>query len=289
MSIHSVNCFQVPNAVVDKLMNEMSGNALKCLMFIIRQTRGWHKTQDSIAASKFVEKCGIARNTAKTAIDELVSLGLIRKVASEKATGLNSYSLTDLFDAGEVATTGSNSDLGQKLTESKIDLTGSNSDLVAGSNSDPTKDILFKDTIQKTESAVSENDTTPTEKKPKSEKWKLNPSHRPDFIELAVWDQYVKIRNASNNKLNTENKYNDLIRSLIRLKDKGQDPNLCLDQSHQKSWIGVFELKSEYEPSPFVSKTLKHAQTVIPPPPSQPVGPSDFALQLRAKQQGSAA
>lgn len=150
MSEFQVNSFQVPNALVDKLMNEMSGNALKCLMYIIRQTRGWHKQFDSIAASQFVETCGIAKNTAKSAIDELIKLGLIKKDISDRATGLNTYSLTSLFDSGEVVNAGSNSDLGQKLTDSNSDLAGSNSDLVGGSNSDPTKDILFKDTNQKT-------------------------------------------------------------------------------------------------------------------------------------------
>ena len=157
MSEFQVNSFQVPNALVDKLMNEMSGNALKCLMYIIRQTRGWHKQFDSISASKFVETCGVSKNTALSALAELVKLGLVKKDKSACITGLNTYSLTSMFDAGEVNASANIELAASAEIEPVQNLTGANSELasannapVASANIAPTKDILFKDTIQKT-------------------------------------------------------------------------------------------------------------------------------------------
>lgn len=189
MSNFHVNSFQVPNALVDKLMNEMSGNALKCLMYIIRQTRGWNKQYDSIAASKFVEACGISKNTALGALEELVSLGLIRKDKSERSTGLNTYSLTSMFDAGVVHDTSANSApaitasanselsngaktaLVQNLNRAEIEPASAKIAPVASANSAPTKDILFKNTIQ--------NTNTPA--KPKTTRANAKTAMAPDF------------------------------------------------------------------------------------------------------------
>ncbi|MGH1542148.1 MAG: replication protein [Arenicella sp.] len=92
------NSMQLPNAVVDDLMCEMSGNELKCFLFIIRKTLGWHKEFDSISISQFVQYTGIKDvRTVKAALRPLVGLGLIQSMAY---TGRpNSYSInSELFD-----------------------------------------------------------------------------------------------------------------------------------------------------------------------------------------------
>ena len=47
------NSFQIANAVIDEYLSQMSGNALKCYILIVRKTRGWQKTHDSLSILRF--------------------------------------------------------------------------------------------------------------------------------------------------------------------------------------------------------------------------------------------
>ena len=83
------NSFQVPNALVDELMANMSGNALKCYLQVVRQTIGWNKEVDYIPASQFHHLTGIRKaDTLTLAIKELEELGLIIAIRQKgKVTG----------------------------------------------------------------------------------------------------------------------------------------------------------------------------------------------------------
>ena len=74
------NSFQIANAVVDDFLCLMSGNAWKCYGLIVRKTRGWQKTHDSLSVSQIKKLTGIkSEETVEKAINELVELGLIGK------------------------------------------------------------------------------------------------------------------------------------------------------------------------------------------------------------------
>ena len=74
------NSFQIANAVIDEYLSQMSGNAWKCYGLIVRKTRGWQKTHDSLSVSQIQEATGIkSEETVEKAINELVNLGLIGK------------------------------------------------------------------------------------------------------------------------------------------------------------------------------------------------------------------
>ena len=74
------NSFQISNAVIDEYLSKMSGNAWKCYGLIVRKTRGWQKTHDSLSISQIKKFTGIRKEeTVQKAIDELVDLGLIGK------------------------------------------------------------------------------------------------------------------------------------------------------------------------------------------------------------------
>ena len=74
------NSFQIANAVIDEYLSKMSGNALKCYILIVRKTRGWQKTHDSLSISQIQKFTGIRKEeTVQKAINELVELGLIGK------------------------------------------------------------------------------------------------------------------------------------------------------------------------------------------------------------------
>ena len=74
------NSFQISNAVIDEYLSKMSGNAWKCYGLIVRKTRGWQKTHDSLSISQIQKFTGIRKEeTVQKAINELVDLGLIGK------------------------------------------------------------------------------------------------------------------------------------------------------------------------------------------------------------------
>lgn len=74
------NSFQIANSVIDEYLSKMSGNALKCYILIVRKTRGWQKTHDSLSISQIQKATGIkSEETVQKAINELVELGLIGK------------------------------------------------------------------------------------------------------------------------------------------------------------------------------------------------------------------
>ena len=74
------NSFQISNAVIDEYLSKMSGNAWKCYGLIVRKTRGWQKTHDSLSVSQIQKATGIkSEKTVEKAINELVELGLIGK------------------------------------------------------------------------------------------------------------------------------------------------------------------------------------------------------------------
>ena len=89
MSKYIPNAFQVPNAVVDEHMANMSGTAFKCYCLIIRKTAGWHKEVDYIPIAQFLNFCGLKKkDTISAALSELEQIGLNdRKEIKGKVTG----------------------------------------------------------------------------------------------------------------------------------------------------------------------------------------------------------
>ena len=74
------NSFQISNSVIDEYLSRMSGNAWKCYGLIVRKTRGWQKTHDSLSTSQIQKATGIkSEETVEKAINELIELGLIGK------------------------------------------------------------------------------------------------------------------------------------------------------------------------------------------------------------------
>lgn len=85
MSNFIPNSFQIPNALIDDLIADISPNALKCYLVIVRKTVGWNKEWDLISTTQLMEITGIKKKqTVYAAISELEDLGLIESL---KETG----------------------------------------------------------------------------------------------------------------------------------------------------------------------------------------------------------
>lgn len=85
MSNFIPNSFQIPNALIDDLIADISPNALKCYLVIARKTVGWNKEWDLISTTQLMEITGIKKKqTVYAAISELEDLRLIESL---KETG----------------------------------------------------------------------------------------------------------------------------------------------------------------------------------------------------------
>ena len=80
----------VPNFIVDELMATITPAAYKVHAVIVRQTIGWHRTEDAISTSQFMELTGLSKNSVIRAIRELMDCHAI--IRSEYvANGVSSY------------------------------------------------------------------------------------------------------------------------------------------------------------------------------------------------------
>ena len=61
----------------------LPGEQMQCLMFIFRKTYGFHKKQDSISVTQFVEATGIIKNNVVRAIKSLLSKKIINVIKKD--------------------------------------------------------------------------------------------------------------------------------------------------------------------------------------------------------------
>lgn len=91
------NFLQVPNAVIDELLPDLTGAELKCYLVVIRKTKGWNKESDNISISQFMKATGLSNSAVIKACESLVKYGLLVKENGARNTGVyavNSYSKT---------------------------------------------------------------------------------------------------------------------------------------------------------------------------------------------------
>lgn len=70
---------KIPNLLIDHYLRDLSGSETVVLLHIARNTWGFQKEKDKISHSQFRKKTGLARNTIRKAIDNLVEKGLLQK------------------------------------------------------------------------------------------------------------------------------------------------------------------------------------------------------------------
>lgn len=128
------NSFQVPNIIVDELIQLINGNELKIYLIIVRKTKGWNKEFDGISLSQFIKYSGISsHNTIRKSLKTLTKLYLIKELKRD-----GKYSLFYLSDPY------------QKLTMSKSDM--EHNQPLPKFDSDPYHNLTIqKDTKQKEE------------------------------------------------------------------------------------------------------------------------------------------
>ena len=97
MSKFIPNAFQVPNVIVDEYIDKLHGHSFKLLIFIIRKTKGWNKTRDSISTTQLAKVMGVKMvRKVYPYIKELEDLDLIKVYKSTGKT--NQYALGKNFN-----------------------------------------------------------------------------------------------------------------------------------------------------------------------------------------------
>ncbi len=71
------NSFQVPNIYVDDVLPHLSGSETKILLFIVRKTFGWRKSEDRISISQMAEGTGVSPRHAIRGVKTLVAMGVV--------------------------------------------------------------------------------------------------------------------------------------------------------------------------------------------------------------------
>lgn len=83
------NSFQTPNFYVDECMPYLTGNEIKCVLYIARKTFGWQKRSDRIAKSQIMESTGLGAETVDKVMATLVEFGIVLRLAENNAAKNN--------------------------------------------------------------------------------------------------------------------------------------------------------------------------------------------------------
>lgn len=67
----------------------------------------------------------------------------------------------------------------------------------------------------------------------------------PDWLPKDVWDEWHEFRKTVSGKAWTLSAQRKSLATLKRLQEKGQDPKAVVDQSIERAWTGLFDVKGE--------------------------------------------
>ena len=74
------NSFQTPNFFIDECMSYLTGNEIKCVIFLARKTFGWQKRSDRIAKPQLIAATGLNAETVDTCMTYLMEVGLVLRL-----------------------------------------------------------------------------------------------------------------------------------------------------------------------------------------------------------------
>ncbi len=79
------NSFQTPNFFVDECMAYLTGNEIKCVIFLARKTFGWQKRSDRISKPQLIEATGLNGETLDGCMNYLMTIGLVLRLHENNA------------------------------------------------------------------------------------------------------------------------------------------------------------------------------------------------------------
>lgn len=239
----------LPNDLVDKgYMALMKGPALACYLFIVRKTRGWNKSTDSISVSQLIEGTGYNKDSVLKGCEKLVELGIImrKSFANQPAK----YDLTDgifavdILDSEKIAVENieCKTDSAVESLDGGVDILDSTQSKISTHNNN------YKTTNTKTNINNGEktNSTSEKPKKQKKELFDAKPVELPENVNRDLWIQFVDMR-AANKKSLTENAVKLILK---KLESFGALANQSLENSIIGNYQGVFAPKQDHSANP---------------------------------------
>lgn len=199
----------IANEILDALVQApFLGAELRVILYIIRKTYGFGKTEDGISLTQFEHATNQSRPTVVKAIKNLQLVNTIELVNSGNSkNSFNIYKFNKNYESWKLVNT---------------------CQLVKRNNlTSKEKAKKLVNTCQHTKENTKENT---------KEKAQVI---LPEKINSETWQAYLEMRKAIR-KPATKHAQKLIIKKLLTMKD---DPNLVLEQSIQNSWQGVFDLK----------------------------------------------
>ncbi|MDY7025990.1 MAG: replication protein [Pseudomonadota bacterium] len=164
MSKFVPNSFQLPNALIDEVMAELSPVAFCVLCIIVRKTKGWGKESDAISLSQFTKLTNKSRNTIISALKEVENLEFITVKKTENKTSIYCFGWFNNCTSSKNA-------LVQKMNQCSSEIEPETSSKI-----EHTKD-QYKNTYQNT------NNTVPESRSKARKNTKTKPQSFKDFFE----------------------------------------------------------------------------------------------------------
>ncbi|MEK5754045.1 replication protein [Acinetobacter variabilis] len=210
MSSFISNAFMLPNDLIDKgYMALMKGPALPCYLFIVRKTRGWNKSDDSISVSQLVKGTGYNKDSVLKGCEKLVSMGVIERksFANQPAK----YVLTDSIFAVDIL----------------------DSENIAGENIEGGVDILDS-TLSKDSTHNNNSKTTNTKANIYKQKFNFANALVSQGADQKLISEYMEVRKAKK-AVNSETAFKSLISEQQK---SGLTLNQVLEHCVVNSWKG---------------------------------------------------
>ena len=231
MSKFIVNSFQLPNAVIDDLLADLTGAELKCYLYVLRKTKGWNREEDAISVSQFMKVTGLSNRKVIDACERLVELGLL-----EQKTGANKVKV---FSVKDYKIGGSE----ESSLVKKVHGGSEESSLVKkvhGGSEESSQQVVKKVHTQNN----NINNTTKNNKNPlppKAKKFVAENFELPEWVNLEDWIGFCEMRKSIKKPL-SEKACKIALGKLEDLKSQGENVSEVLKQSTFNNWQGLFRV-----------------------------------------------
>jgi len=265
---------KIANELVDVFCSHrLSGEEWQIIWSVFNKTYRWHRKDDWISLSQFVEMTGMQKSNISRALKKLLNKNIIIKSdnkymfnkyykewvdTSKKKAFINTdkdiintdkdnfKTQSQSIKTDEIINTDNIINTDKEII--KIDKTFIKNDNLALSKMIPTKDTITKDNITKEEKKENyikerkeEKSLNLTNLKNLKNKNQEIPEC-PDWLNQESWEQYMQHRKVLKKPL-TPQAIRLAFKKLEELQQQGDDPVEVINQSILNGWIGLFPLK----------------------------------------------
>ena len=100
IQIENGNYSQIHNRILEllSLRNDLSSRELRCLIFLLRMTYGWQKTEDKLSLSQWAKGTNISKSNISVTLNNLVKRKIIIRTIEGAGRGkISSYKFNKYY------------------------------------------------------------------------------------------------------------------------------------------------------------------------------------------------